>query len=108
MPDWYSEYIYLIVGVIALSGAVVSTCNGKTLARGRLSTLLPAVRNIRRASCIKAMEQLTWISFEAGSPRHSKVMRRKIDRQGSNQHFSNLLEILQIGACFYSGETFLT
>jgi hypothetical protein len=34
MPDWYSEYIYLILGVIALSGAVVSTCTGKTFYRG--------------------------------------------------------------------------
>ena len=33
MPDWYSHYIYLILGVISFSGAVVSTCTGKTRAR---------------------------------------------------------------------------
>jgi di/tricarboxylate transporter len=37
MPDWYSHYIYLILGVIFFSGAVVSTCTGKTSARtGRI------------------------------------------------------------------------
>lgn len=30
MPDWYSQYICLILGVISFSGAVVSTCAGKT------------------------------------------------------------------------------
>jgi hypothetical protein len=33
MPDWYSHYIYLILGIISFSGAVVSTCTGKTRAR---------------------------------------------------------------------------
>jgi hypothetical protein len=33
MPDWYSHYIYLILGIISFSGAVVSTCTGKTSAR---------------------------------------------------------------------------
>jgi hypothetical protein len=32
MPDWYSHYIYLIVGIIALSVGVVSACIGKTWA----------------------------------------------------------------------------
>ena len=35
MPDWYSHYIYLILGVISFSGAAVSTCTGKTLSRGQ-------------------------------------------------------------------------
>lgn len=30
MPDWYSQYIYLILGVIFFSAAVVSACTGKT------------------------------------------------------------------------------
>jgi hypothetical protein len=33
MPDWYSHYIYLILGISSFSGAVVSTCVGKTSAR---------------------------------------------------------------------------
>jgi hypothetical protein len=33
MPDWYSDYIYLILGVIFFSGAVVSTFTGKTWVR---------------------------------------------------------------------------
>jgi hypothetical protein len=33
MPDWYSHYIYLILGVIFFSGAVVSTCTGQTWVR---------------------------------------------------------------------------
>ena len=37
MPDLYSllrpPYIYLILGVIFFSGAVASTCTGKTIAR---------------------------------------------------------------------------
>jgi hypothetical protein len=35
MPDWYSHYIYLILGVIFFSGAVVSTCTGRTRTRFR-------------------------------------------------------------------------
>jgi hypothetical protein len=33
MPDWYSHYIYLILGVISFSGTAVSTCTGKTRSR---------------------------------------------------------------------------
>jgi hypothetical protein len=33
MPDWYPKYICLILGVILISGAVISTCTGKTYAR---------------------------------------------------------------------------
>ena len=33
MPDWYSHYIYLILGISSFSGAVVSTCVEKTSAR---------------------------------------------------------------------------
>jgi cytochrome b561 len=33
MSEWHSQYIYLILGVITLSGAVVSTYTGKTWAR---------------------------------------------------------------------------
>jgi hypothetical protein len=33
MPDWYPQYIYLILGLISLSGAVVSTFTGKARAR---------------------------------------------------------------------------
>jgi hypothetical protein len=37
MPDWYSHYIYLILGIFFFCGAVVSTCAGKTSARtGRM------------------------------------------------------------------------
>ena len=32
MPDWYSHYIYLILGIFFFSGGVVSTCIGKTWA----------------------------------------------------------------------------
>ena len=33
MPDWYSHYIYLILGIATLSWAVISTCIGKTRSR---------------------------------------------------------------------------
>ena len=33
MPDWYSHCIYLILGLILFSGAVVSTCTGKARTR---------------------------------------------------------------------------
>jgi hypothetical protein len=33
MSDWYSHYNYLVIGVIFFSGAVVSTCTGKTWGR---------------------------------------------------------------------------
>jgi hypothetical protein len=33
MPDWHPHYIYLILGVIFFSGAVVSTFTGKTWVR---------------------------------------------------------------------------
>ena len=33
MPDWYSHYIYLILGLILFSGAIVSTCTGKARTR---------------------------------------------------------------------------
>jgi hypothetical protein len=35
MADWWSHYIYLILGVISFSGAVISTYTGKT--RGRFT-----------------------------------------------------------------------
>jgi len=34
MPDWYSQNVDWILGSIFLSGAMVSTGTGKTLARG--------------------------------------------------------------------------
>ena len=33
MRDWYPQYIYLILGLISFSGAVVSTCTGKARLR---------------------------------------------------------------------------
>ena len=37
MSDWWSQYHYLIIGIMFFSGAVVSTYAGKTSARtGRL------------------------------------------------------------------------
>jgi hypothetical protein len=33
MPDWYSHYKFLIIGIFFFSGGVVSTCIGKTWAR---------------------------------------------------------------------------
>jgi hypothetical protein len=33
MPDWYPQHIYLILGITSFSGAVISTCTGKTWAR---------------------------------------------------------------------------
>jgi len=32
MPEWYSQYIYLILGIISFSGAAISTYTGKTRA----------------------------------------------------------------------------
>jgi hypothetical protein len=33
MSDWWSQYHYLMIGIMFFSGAVVSTCTGKTSAR---------------------------------------------------------------------------
>ena len=33
MPDWYSHYIFLTLGVISFSAAVVWTCTGKARTR---------------------------------------------------------------------------
>jgi hypothetical protein len=38
LPDWYSRqinspYLFLILGLISFSGAVVATCTGKSLSR---------------------------------------------------------------------------
>jgi len=33
MPDWYSQNIYLILGMVFILGALASTCAGKTRSR---------------------------------------------------------------------------